>query len=188
MGIVTLPARGVKGAARRRYTVVDQAKGLFYTTGNVCLEEGTGVMSDIEIMKSLIAYTHERALENRTFTGAYIVKNGEIIQKSITSIEPDKNPLAHAELKAIQAAIANHGPELKGCHLFTTQQPCPMCASAIVWSGIEKVVFGFAPSDCQWKTFDNIHRFLADLNVECVGPFLESECKAIDDYLIAHGI
>ena len=145
-------------------------------------------MTDIEIMRSLIAYTYERALENKTFTGAYIIKSGQIIQKSITSIEPDKNPLAHAELKAVQAAISTHGPELKGCQLFTTQRPCPMCASAIIWSGIEKVVFGYAASDSQWKNFGNIQRFFADHNTECVGPFLEGECKAIDDYLIANGI
>ena len=139
-------------------------------------------------MQSLIAYTRELALENKTFTGSFIVKNGEIIQKAITSIYPDKNPLAHAELKAIQAAIPTHGPELKGYQLYTTQRPCPMCASAIVWSGIEKVVYGVAINYGQWKTFDHIDRFLADFNIECVGPMLEEECKAIDDYLIAHGI
>lgn len=145
-------------------------------------------MTDTEVMQSLIAYTYEWALENKTFTGAYIVKNGEVIQKSITSIESDKNPLAHAELKAVQAAISTYGQELRGFQLFTTQRPCPMCASAIVWSGIEKVVFGYAASDYQWKPFSDIHRFLSHHNVECIGPFLEKECKAIDDYLIAHGI
>ncbi len=144
-------------------------------------------MPELEIMKALIDYTRERALENKTFTGAFIVKNGEIIYKTVTTIEPDKNPLAHAELKAVQASVLAYGPDLNGCHLYTTQQPCPMCASAMVWSGIEKVVYG-VPSDRQWKTFDHIHKFFADLGVECVGPFLEDECRDIDAYLVAHGI
>jgi tRNA(Arg) A34 adenosine deaminase TadA len=144
-------------------------------------------MEDIKIMKSLIAYTRERALQNRTFTGAYIVKHGEIIWQGVTSIEPDKNPLAHAELKALQGVIPHHGPVLKGCHLYTTQQPCPMCASAMVWSGIEKVVYGLA-SNAHWKTFDHTRDFFAQFGIECVGPLLADECREIDDYLIANGI
>lgn len=145
-------------------------------------------MTDTEIMKSLIAYVYEGAIENKTFTGTFIVKNGEVIQKALTSIEPDKNVLAHAELNAMQAAISNYGPDLKGCQLFTTQRPCPMCASAIVWSGIEKVVYGLVAREGHWKNFGDIHSFLANLNIECVGPFLADECKAIDEYLIANGI
>lgn len=144
-------------------------------------------MNELETMKALIDYTRARALDNKTFTGAFIVKKGKIIQKAVTSTEPDKNPLAHAELKVLQGLIPAYGPELKGCHLYTTQQPCPMCASAVVWSGIEKVVYGL-PSAYQWKTFDHIHTFLSDLGVECIGPLLENECREIDKYLIANGI
>lgn len=138
-------------------------------------------------MRALIAYTRERALKYRTFTGAFIVRDGEVIWKAMTSIEPDRNPLAHAELKAVQGAIRRYGPTLKGCHLYTTQQPCPVCASAIVWSGIEKVVYGL-PSSRQWRAFDQIRTFFADSGTECVGPLLAEECKEIDNYLIAHGI
>ena len=144
-------------------------------------------MQEVEIMRSLIIYTLERALQNRTFTGAFIVRKGEIIWRDVTSIEPDRNPLAHAELKVLQGAVSRYGPELTGCQLYTTQQPCPMCASASVWSGIEKVVYG-VPSSRQWKTFNHIHQFFAELNIECVGPVLEKECREIDEYLIANGI
>ena len=144
-------------------------------------------MEEIRVMKSPIAYTRARALENRTFTGAFIVRGDEIIWRNIISTESDQNPLAHAELKAVQGAITKCGPELKGCYLYTTQQPCPMCASAIVWSGIEKVVYG-VPSSCQWRTFSRIRTFFADLGIECVGPILEKECKEIDEYLVANGI
>ncbi len=62
-----------------------------------------------------------------------------------------------------------------------------MCASAIVWSGIEKVVYG-VPSSHQWKTFDHIQNFFTDLGVKCVGPVLEKECKEIDKYLVTNGV
>ncbi|MEM6430130.1 MAG: nucleoside deaminase [Deinococcota bacterium] len=143
---------------------------------------------DVEIMRRLIKYTWDRALENKTFTGAFIVKDNKVIQKAITSIEIDNNPLAHAELKALQAAISQHGPELVGCQLYTTQRPCPMCASAVAWSGVDKVVYGLRHSDYQWATFGDIHNFLESLGVVCIGPVLEKECKDIDNYLIAHGI
>ena len=62
-----------------------------------------------------------------------------------------------------------------------------MCASAIVWSGIEKVVYG-VPSSYQWKTFSHIHEFFTELGTACVGPTLEKECREIDEYLVANGI
>ncbi len=145
-------------------------------------------MNDTEIMRSLIAYTRTRALDSKTFTGAFIVKGGDVIGRDITTIEPDQNPLAHAELKAVQGAIARYGPELKGCRLYTTQRPCPMCASAVVWSGIKRVVYGWAPSDYQWGTPGRALQFFTELGVALAGPILEDECRAIDEYLTKNGI
>ena len=141
----------------------------------------------IATMRELIAYTRERALEYRTFTGAFIVKQGEIIWRDITSIEKDRNPLAHAELKALQGALSILDGDLDSCHLYTTQQPCPMCASAIAWSGVEAVYYGL-PSSQQWRYPGEMDAFFSHLDVRCMGPLLEDECKAIDDLLIAHGI
>lgn len=141
----------------------------------------------IRIMKDLIQYTMERALEYRTFTGAYIIKGTEIIWRDITSVEKDQNPLAHAELKAIQGALSVMGGSLAACALFTTQQPCPMCASAIVWSGIEAVYYG-VPTGHQWRYPEDMRDFLTHSGVICTGPILENECRAIDDFLIANGI
>ena len=145
-------------------------------------------MDDIQVMRSLITYTRERALAYRTFTGAFIVREGEVIRREITSIEPDQNPLAHAELKAVRGALAKYGPDLKGCHLYTTQRPCPMCASAALWSGVERVVYGWASSDYQWGTSERARQFFSDLGVEYVGPILEEECRAIEAYLVENGI
>jgi tRNA(Arg) A34 adenosine deaminase TadA len=139
------------------------------------------------MMKDLIHYTRKRALEYKTFTGAYIVKGTAIIWRDITSIEKDRNPLAHAELKAIQGALSILGESLAGCEIFTTQQPCPMCASATVWSGIEAVYYG-VPASHQWQSAEEMQDFLTNLGVSCTGPILENECKAIDDFLIAHGV
>ncbi len=139
------------------------------------------------IMRELIAYTRARALAFKTFTGAFIVKDGMVIWRDITSIEIDKNPLAHAEMKALQGALNAQGGSLEGCQLYTTQQPCPMCASAIAWSRIETVYYGL-PSSHHWQNFGDIHQFLGNLDINCIGPIFEEECRAIDELLIEHGI
>jgi len=139
------------------------------------------------IMMELIQFTRERALEYRTFTGAFIVRGSEIIWRDITSVEIDRNPLAHAELKAIQGALSVLGESLATCSIFTTQQPCPMCASAIIWSEIEAVYYGL-PTMHQWRHPDEMENFLTHFGVKCTGPLFADECKAIDDFLIANGI
>lgn len=139
------------------------------------------------LMRALIQFTRERALEYKTFTGACIVKNQQIICREITSIEKDSNPLAHAELKVIRKDLVKMSGSLAGCQLFTTQQPCPMCASAAIWSGIGTVYFGL-PSNHQWYYPEAMQDFFTHAGVHCIGPILPEECQAIDDLLIAHGI
>ncbi len=139
------------------------------------------------MMKDLIQYTRERALKYKTFTGAFLVKQDQIIWRDITSIEIDNNPLAHAELKVLQGALSIMDGNLEGSHLYTTQQPCPMCASAIAWCGIKSVFFGI-PSSHHWRYSGEIFDFFSNLDIQCTGSILEDECKAIDEYLIANGI
>ena len=129
----------------------------------------------------------KHALEYETFTGAALVKKNEIIYMEMTSIEKDHNPLAHAELKVIQSAIAKNEKDLESYQLFTTQKPCVMCASAIVWAGIKEIYFGIN-SNHHWKSDKEIFDFFSQFDVKCVGSVLEEECREIDQFLIDHGI
>jgi len=148
----------------------------------------------LQIMKNLITFTREHCLEHRTFTGAFIVKENNVIAKAMTTIETDQDRLAHAEMNVIKSASMKVGMDLNGCVLYTTQKPCPMCASAMVWSSIGGVVYGWnglpgnGRPNRQWKGVDDLKKFLSQFNVECVGPFLEKDCKEIDDYLRINGI
>ncbi|MBQ6370867.1 MAG: tRNA adenosine(34) deaminase TadA [Firmicutes bacterium] len=75
--------------------------------------------------------------------GAVIVKDGEIISRGHNRTETDKDPTAHAEMIAIRgAAKALGGWRLPGCTLYVTLEPCSMCAGAIVWARIERLVIG----------------------------------------------
>lgn len=75
--------------------------------------------------------------------GAIIVKNGEIIAKAHNLKETLKNPLAHAEVLAINEACKKlNNWRLLGCEMYVTLEPCPMCAGAILQSRISKVHIG----------------------------------------------
>ena len=97
------------------------------------------------------AYFMQKALQeaNAAFdkgeipVGAVIVINNNIIARSHNLTEMLNDVTAHAEMQSITAA-ANFlgGKYLKDCTLYVTIEPCQMCAGALYWSQISKIVFG----------------------------------------------
>lgn len=80
--------------------------------------------------------------------GAVIVKNDKIIGKAYNKKELLKNAVAHAEVLAIKEATNSIGNwRLDDCDIYTTLEPCPMCASAIKQSRIKNVYVGLASGD-----------------------------------------
>lgn len=75
--------------------------------------------------------------------GAIIVVNNQVIARSHNLTEMLNDVTAHAEMQSITAA-ANFlgGKYLKDCTLYVTLEPCQMCAGALYWSQISKIVFG----------------------------------------------
>ena len=75
--------------------------------------------------------------------GAVIVKDGQVIATAHNLKENLKNPLAHAEILAINEACKKlDNWRLSGCELYVTLEPCPMCAGAILQSRISRVHIG----------------------------------------------
>ena len=71
---------------------------------------------------------------------AIIVKDGKVLASEMNCSFGGRYPLSHAEMNAIQAALTNHGVEVvKGAELLATNEPCPMCIGACIWSGIKLV-------------------------------------------------
>lgn len=69
--------------------------------------------------------------------------DGALLARAGNRVEADRDASAHAELLALRAAAAALGdPRLTGCDLFVTLEPCPMCAQAISFFRIRKLVFG----------------------------------------------
>ena len=86
----------------------------------------------------------ERAFEaNEVPVGAVVIRQGQIIGRGHNMVETLKDPTAHAEMIAITAACETLGDKyLEGCTLYVTLEPCPMCAGAIVWSRLQRLIFG----------------------------------------------
>jgi len=115
--------------------------------------------------------------------GALVVnENDEIIARAGNTTNSDNSVTYHAEINAIQQAEYNRGKgKLKGCTLVSSAEPCPMCASAIVWSGISKVVYGLSITSLKSKGIEQIdiacRNILQQSNreIETIGPLLEKE-------------
>lgn len=98
-------------------------------------------MNDEEFMKIAI----EISVKAKYPYGAIIVNNhGEIIGRSDSDEVKNDTPFCHAELIAIQDAIKNNNlyGELKGCTMYVSCEPCPMCMGAILYEEFDRLVYG----------------------------------------------
>ena len=80
--------------------------------------------------------------------GAVIVRGDEIISIGQNHVTCNNDPTAHAEIVAIRKACEKLDDfSLKGCSLYTSCEPCPMCLSAIYWSHIDKIYYHHTRQD-----------------------------------------
>ncbi len=115
--------------------------------------------------------------------GAVVVNriNGEIIGRGYNLRETDKNPLAHAEIIAInEASQALGGWRLINCDIYVTLEPCPMCCGAIINSRVENVVFGaYDKKSGSVKSMQEMFELPYNHKPKAIGGVLEEECSAI---------
>lgn len=100
---------------------------------------------DIIYMKQALAEANKAYSQGEIPIGAVVVCRGKIIARSHNLTELLHDVTAHAEMQAITAA-ANYlgGKYLSDCTLYVTVEPCVMCAGAIAWSQMGRLVFGAA--------------------------------------------
>jgi guanine deaminase len=88
--------------------------------------------------------------------GAVVVKDGKIIAEGVNSVTSQNDPTAHAEVLAIREACRKlHNFELRGCELYTSCEPCPMCLGAIYWARPDRVYFANTAEDAAKIGFDD---------------------------------
>ncbi len=98
---------------------------------------------DEKFMREALAEAKAAAAEEEIPIGAVIVCKGRIIGKGHNMVERLHDATAHAEMIAITAATESLGGKyLQDCTLYVTVEPCPMCAAALNWSQVSRIVYG----------------------------------------------
>ena len=99
----------------------------------------------MDYMRLALEEAQKAAAEGEIPVGAVLIKDGEVIAAAHNRREADHDPTAHAEMLCMrQAAQALGDWRLRGCTLYVTLEPCPMCAGAMVMSQLGRCVYGAA--------------------------------------------
>ena len=113
-------------------------------------------MNDRELMMRAIKLSEESVRNGGGPFGAVIAKDGELIAEASNCVTIDCDPTAHAEVSAIRKATKKLGTfDLKGCVIYTSCEPCPMCLGAIYWARLDKIFYANDRKDAAAIGFDD---------------------------------
>ncbi|MBQ2796297.1 MAG: nucleoside deaminase [Tidjanibacter sp.] len=113
-------------------------------------------MSENKFMRMAIELSKESVANGGGPFGAVIVRDDQVIATGSNSVTLLNDPTAHAEVSAIRAACQAVGDfNLKGCVIYSSCEPCPMCLSAIYWAGIERIYYANNREDAAAIGFDD---------------------------------
>ena len=123
-----------------------------------------------------------KKLDDGPFGALILDEQNEIIARAGNTTNSENSITYHAEINAIQQAEYKRGKgKLRGCTLVSSAEPCPMCASAIAWSGLHKVIYGVSIEALKSVGIDQIdigcREILEKANhpITVIGPQLEDE-------------
>lgn len=98
---------------------------------------------DSYFMRQALLEAEKAMVNGEVPVGAVVVAGNQIIGRGHNLTEKLHDVTAHAEIQALTAAANYLGAKyLKECSLYVTLEPCPMCAGALYWSQIGKIIFG----------------------------------------------
>lgn len=132
-------------------------------------------------LRRCLALAAEAALLGEVPVGAVVVHQGVVVGEGYNRREVDRDPLAHAELRALAQAAARLGRwRLSGCTLYVTLEPCFMCAGALVNARVDRLVYG--ARDPKAGAVESLGAVCSDerLNhrMDITGGVLEQQCGA----------
>lgn len=132
---------------------------------------------DNSYMRQALAEARKALSEDEIPIGAVIVCRGRIIARGHNLTERLRDVTAHAEMMAITAAAQHLGGKyLSECTLYVTVEPCVMCAGALGWSQIKRVVYG---ADDVKRGFSRFAPGALHPRTQVAGGVLEEECAAL---------
>ena len=133
--------------------------------------------TDERYMKMALEEARAAMAQKEIPVGAVVVANGQVIGRGHNLTETLRDVTAHAEMQAITAAAESLGGKyLTGCTLYVTVEPCVMCAGAIGWSQLGRLVYGASDEKRGFKRFapEALHP-----KTVVVNGVLEEECAEL---------
>lgn len=141
------------------------------------LRENMELYSDEYFMNEALKEARKAYDADEVPVGAVVVANNKIIARAHNYTERLIDVTAHAEMQAITAAANSIGGKyLNDCSLYVTLEPCLMCAGALHWSHISKIVFGASDEK---KGYQKINQNILHPKTVVIKGILEQECSVI---------
>lgn len=135
------------------------------------------VRNDEKFMRMAICEAERALAKGEVPIGAIVVAGDRIIGRGHNLVETLVDATAHAEMQAITAAAQTLGGKyLNQCTLYVTVEPCAMCAGAIAWSQVKRVVYGASDDKRGYSTFSDR---IMHPKTEVVTGVLKEECEAL---------
>ena len=133
---------------------------------------------DIKFMRAALDEAQQAFDADEIPIGAVVVCQGRIIGRGHNLTEMLNDVTAHAEMQAITAAANTLGGKyLQDCTLYVTVEPCMMCAGAIGWSQLSRIVYGASDDKRGYSVFTNRHPFHPKATI--TPGVLADECKEL---------
>lgn len=130
---------------------------------------------------------------NHPFGAVLVDAHGEVVLEAENTVVTARDCTGHAESNLMRSASQRFDPEfLQGCTLYTSTEPCAMCAGAIFWGNVRRVVFALSEESLQAiKDTNSENRTLAlpcrevfargQHEVEVSGPHIEEQARAVHE-------
>lgn len=135
--------------------------------------------------KNMMQAAIEVAEKNKTPFGAALAMGNELFATAANQSKQKNDPTAHAEIEVIRKLSDQiQKTNLSGFTLYTTCEPCPMCMSAIIWSGIQTLVYGCdipTISTCMKQIEIRAEEIISQgsAKIELHSGFMASECERL---------
>lgn len=132
---------------------------------------------DIQYMRAALEQAQEALEMGEIPIGAVVVANGQIIARGHNMTETLHDPTAHAEMLALTSATEQLGGKyLQKCTLYVTVEPCPMCAAALNWAQVSRIVYGAPDPKRGYSLFQPS---LLHPKTQITKSILEEECSCL---------
>ena len=139
--------------------------------------EKKSIETDKKFMRMAIDEALRALKEQEVPIGAVVVCGDRVIGRGHNLVETLCDATAHAEMQSITAAAATLGGKyLKGCTLYVTVEPCVMCAGALAWSQIDRVVYG---ADDPKRGYTTVQGRIFHPKTVGESGVLKEECEAL---------